>query len=318
MATPQWQIDADSLNNSLKMPDAPQANTGLIGAAATATPSTYDAATASAPSKAITNNATSTNWDVTAPQTVAGQVKGLIDANDPLQQQAETFAKQQMNARGGLNSSMYVGAARDAQNRAALPIAQADAATNANSAQYNATVANTTSQFNTAAQNQAIRDKFAADQQAAITNANAENSALAQNAQQTQAASQLNATQQNDMTRAQFDANNKLAMFNADTAAKQILTQADANLKTVLSMADKDTKEYLGNLDANTRSLIQTNAGAATLFSNYIQQMAQVMVSDKLDVTGKQAAIDNLKTGLKDSMAIQGAIADLDLSALLV
>lgn len=318
MATPQWQVDASTLNDQNKLPDAPVAQTANMGATTLATPSTYSATAAASPDKYTTKDATANNWNITAPQTVSSQVKGLIDANSPLQQQAETRANLAMNNRGLLNSSMAVGAAQDAVINAATPIAQADASINANAAQFNANAANAATQFNAGQQNQAARDKFSVDNQTALNNAQSINQANAQNAQQAQAASQLNAQQSNAMTQAQFDSGNKLAMFNADAAAKQILAQSENNLKTVIAMADKDTREYLGALSANTQSLTTTNAGAATLFNNYITQMSAVMTADKLDVAGKQAAIDNLKTGLKDSLAIQGAIADLDLVGLLV
>ena len=88
------------------------------------------------------NNPDPVKWDITPDQTVAGQVKSIIDSDSPLMQQAATSGLQQANKRGLINSSMAVGATQDSLYRAATPIAGADAATNANAAQFNANAQN--------------------------------------------------------------------------------------------------------------------------------------------------------------------------------
>ena len=80
----------------------------------------------------------STNWNTNPSQMVQGQLTNIIASDSPLIQQAKTGALQQMNQRGLINSSMAIGAGQDAVIRNALPIAQQDATTNANSAQFNA------------------------------------------------------------------------------------------------------------------------------------------------------------------------------------
>lgn len=117
--------------------------------------------TAPAPAATAPTPAAPTPWNVQPDQTVAGQVKKIIDTNSPLSQQAETRSLQQSNARGLLNSSMAVGAGQSALYDAALPIAQADASVNANAGQFNA---NADNQFG-------LADKsIAAAKEAAATN----------------------------------------------------------------------------------------------------------------------------------------------------
>lgn len=99
--------------------------------------------------------AATTDWKVDKPQTVQGQIAGIVDSGSPLMKQAETRALQRANARGMLNSSMAVGAAQGAVYDAAMPIAQQDANTFARSGEFNASEANRTSQFNANAENQA-------------------------------------------------------------------------------------------------------------------------------------------------------------------
>lgn len=300
MTAPQWQIDAQNLKPII--PEPPVASSGLIGQTMQSTPSSYSSVAAPTTGKAETYD-----WNVTPEQTVESRMQGLISQNSPLMQQADTIARQEANARGGLLGSYAQGARQDAVMRQALPIASQDATTFGNAAQANA-------QARTGAE----ANRAAMEQQTSLTNAGAQTAALAQNAQQTQAASQLNAQQQNLMQTQQAELAQKSNEFNVDNITKQQLANADASLKTLLSMADKDTREYLGELDANSRALLQTSSGAATIFANYLNEMAQVQTSQNLDLAGKTAAMENLKTGMKDALAIQGAIADLDLVGLLV
>lgn len=115
-------------------------------------------------------------WTIDGKQTVAGQVQDLIAQNSPLIEQARTNAKQQMNARGLVNSAMGVSAGETAAYSAALPIAQADAATYAKAAGYNtdqinqknlqdAQFTNAASQFNAAAINDATLQQMANENQ---------------------------------------------------------------------------------------------------------------------------------------------------------
>lgn len=96
-----------------------------------------------------------TPWNVTTPQTVQGQLQTVLDPNNPLMVQARTQADQQSNARGLINSSIGVSAGEDAMIKNALPIAQQDATTNANSGQFNANSSNQANAFNAQASNTA-------------------------------------------------------------------------------------------------------------------------------------------------------------------
>lgn len=84
-----------------------------------------------------------TPWNVDpAKQTVAGQMQGLMQSDNPLQVQARTRAKQSANSVGLMNSSMAVQAGEMAAMNAALPIAQADAQTHQSAASQNAKASN--------------------------------------------------------------------------------------------------------------------------------------------------------------------------------
>ena len=116
--------------------------------------------------------ATPTQWNVTAPQTVQGQIKDIINPNSPIMQQARTGALEQMNSRGLANSSMAITAGDDAAYRAAIPIATADASTYAKSASYNADAQNQANLANAQLQNQAGQSNLTASTQTSIAKMN--------------------------------------------------------------------------------------------------------------------------------------------------
>jgi hypothetical protein len=98
-------------------------------------------------------------WEVAKNQTVAGQIEQIIAADSPLMQQARMRAMQASNQRGLLNSSMAASAGESALYDAAMPIAQQDAGTFAQAAQFNTDATNTFARDS----NAFTRDAFMAD-----------------------------------------------------------------------------------------------------------------------------------------------------------
>lgn len=101
--------------------------------------------------------ATVTPWTVDKNQTVQGQVADITKAGGPLMEMAEARSRERANASGMLNSSMAVTAGQRALYEAALPIAQQDANTYAQSGQFNAGSTNRASEVNAGFANDAGR-----------------------------------------------------------------------------------------------------------------------------------------------------------------
>lgn len=154
--------------------------------AATSTPATPQAAT-----YAASTLGTPTQLGVGSEQTVQGQLKNIMDPNNPIIMQAMTEGKQAANANGLLNSSIAIGAAQDSAYKAAIPIAEQDAGT------YN----------NDYATNTAADNAFSVDNQNAIN-----------------AAGQFNAGAQNTLTGQQIAAN--ASTSNAQTSANASTSNA--------------------------------------------------------------------------------------------
>lgn len=247
-----------------------------VGAGQTATAASIGYTPATTP--------TTNNWNVTEDQTVAGQVKGLIAANSPLQQQAETRALQKVNERGLLNSSLAVGAGQAALYDAALPIATADAASYGRAAGYNA---DTTNKFSAAGYDAA-------------------NQAKAFEADATNRTSQFNTETQNRQLQADQTSINQAKQYGAE-----------ATNKALLASLDSGTQTQLADIKANYSVLMQTSSSAADLQKQTFTNITNISNSSTMDQAAKDTAVANQIAMLKTGLGIIGAVGNLDLEPLL-
>ncbi len=209
---------------------------------------------------------------VSNPSLVENRISGLLSRDSDYMRRAETFANQQSNRRGLLNSSMAVGAAHGAAIDAALPIAQQDAQAFANmemanlqyqnqARQLSAEAQRINAQFNAGQLNQAERDNALADienrqfnaeleHQTKIANMAAQNEAARTGAIQTQQGEQFNAelAQQAEIEGARLDT--QAAETNA--LAAQAEGQFNTNLLQQANMfnAEQDLTAALANYEA--------------------------------------------------------------------
>jgi hypothetical protein len=192
-----------------------------------------DTATTPTPEKATT-----TDWNISAPQTMQGQLQSVLSQSSPLMQMAQTNALQGMNKRGLLNSSMAVGESQKALYNYAMPIAQADANLNAQNAQFNTSAKNQADQFN-------VQQKNAADQF---------------NTQQQNAMGQYNAGQINDLVKTQLDYNNRETLMGLEAQYKTLM-QANQSADGIYQQAIKNIADIQNNkdLDAATKSTMINN-----------------------------------------------------------
>lgn len=205
--------------------------------------------------------ATTTDWTPDANSTVAGQVAKITAAGSPLIDQAETAAKQQMNKRGLLNSSLAITAGQDAVYRTALPIASQDASTFAEAGRFNAGAKNSASQFNTG---------MLAD------------------------LGKFNATAANQATLQQRDAGISSGQMQqqAELNRKQIQQQYDNQRQMLTAQTD----EQLRLLDAQNGTKLSDSyrATSQSTYDAYIADVQRIQESD-MDPDVKAAQVANLQ-----------------------
>lgn len=245
------------------------------------------------------NQAGLTSWDVNDPQTVAGQFNGLIAQNSPLIKQARTSALQSANQKGLINSTMAVGAGEQAAYNAALPIAQADAATFANAAKYNADASNANAQFNTNAKNTAAQFTATALNTAASQNQQAENTANQYNANAQNSASQFNATAANQASQTNAAADNSASQFNSQNELQN--NQFNTQQQNAVNEANSQREQQASTTNAAaTNAQIQQsvdNAFKAKIASSDNQtkmELAKLQSSTQLDIANVEASYKQL------------------------
>jgi hypothetical protein len=253
-----------------------------------------------------TQAANTTDWAVDKPQTVSGQVEGLIAKESPLMQQAETRSLQKMNERGLVNSSMAVGAGQSALYDAALPIAQQDANTYANAGKFNADAKNQASQFNAAQKNTMTSQLLDTGFKGLIANQAAKNDAV-----KTDATLGLQASLANQ------DAGVKERLTAFDGAMKMAMQGADTEAKLQLQQLGDATKIQLANIEAQYKQSLETSAGMTRTYQTMIEQIAGIMAQKDMDAASKQTAINHLTTLYNGALKVQEQVSGLELGSLL-
>jgi hypothetical protein len=249
-----------------------------------ATAATYNpaqaAATTTAPTKSADFSAVESNDD----QLVQSRIKGIIDENSPLMQQAGTAAKQVAAQRGLVNSSMAVTAGQDALYRAAMPIAQQDAQTRAQQAMANAQDKNQTTRFNVA---------------------------------ETNKGEQFNVGETNQTARLNTTEANKAGEFNAGQVnnAQQMNIKAQMDMK--LQQLDAVTRTNLVNIEANYKTLMQASQSASDLYQQTVDAISKLQNNKDLDAASRNKLIEQQTQLLQSGMNLIGNMNNLNLGSLL-
>jgi ethanolamine utilization protein EutP (predicted NTPase) len=262
----------------------PNASTGPDAAPPALTPAQsglLDRALA-APVPATTPTATAATYNpslatLNPNDTVENRVARIAGGDSPVVQQAETAAAQAANARGLLNSSIAVGAGRDAAIKSALPIASQDASASLSVNQQNQAAQNAASQFNTGSQNAIAQQQLSGEQ------------AMQQEAARTESAKQLQA----------------------------ITSQQTAQLETSLQQLRGNQSVTLANIEANYKQLLQSSQSSSQLFSQISASISDILKEPNIPVEQKQQLVDKQLELLKNGLAVIGGISNLDLSNIL-
>lgn len=217
-------------------------------------------------------------YEVAPKATVASQIKDIISSGSPLMEQAETSARNAMNARGLINSSQAITAGQDSVYRAATPIATADAATYA----------------------QAGRDTTNAQNTALASEALAKNTAGLQDATQKTATSQFNAGQTNAAMSAAAGASNAVALQGQ---------QNTANLQNI--KANRDADIAITNLTNANHTLLQTSQGAQALYSQMLQNLSNIIQNKDMSEAQKTQALNDGVQQLNDALGVMSTIAGI-------
>ncbi len=213
-------------------------------------------------------------------QTVQGQLDTITSKSSPLMQQAERRARESMNSRGLLNSSLAIGAGQDAMIGQALPIAQQDAQTYSNAAIKNVDSTNAALNFGANAKNQASLAGAQLETDVSKTNAAAVNDASAR------AADAYNTTGQN--------------LLQSDTQKE--LASLDSATRIQLQNLNSASQVQLNTIDNQYRQLLQANTNAASMYSQAVAAIGNISANTSLSQAAKDNAIQTQLNMLQEAL----------------
>lgn len=280
-----------------------------------------------------------TDWQPGSDATVQGQLTTILDKGSPLMDRAATKALQGMNQRGLLNSSIAVGAGQSALYDAAMPIAQQDAAVNADAGKFNAGAKNTAaltnaglstdvSKFNAGSKvsTQQQEADFAHQERMQTADIGSRYDLANMDAQTRIALQKADAENQQKLQAA--NAVLQMGLQASDNAVKQSMQAYQLAVQQQMQGKDNETKLALATLDANTqttladinnrfRAQLQGSQSMAASYQSMVDGITRIMVDPNMDAGAKQAAINNLTTLYNNALSMQSQVTGLELGSLL-
>lgn len=309
----------------------PTTATPSLSSLYTTNPGTQDAtaSTAANPTAAPVTNATagtvstggvlSQAKDYTAAQNTVDpdqlastQLSKITSEDSPLMEQARQSGLNTANSRGMINSSLAAGNAEAEMVKQATPIAQQNAATEANS-----------SLANQAATNQASAQNASLDTQSSEQNASVNAQINELQAQMQTAVSQGNASAANAIAEQlqqlqtqtdQFNAAQKTSVSQSNAAATNAMTSqvlqanSDMNKQYLAGTQSMD----LATIQGRYQNLIAQNAAAASLYNSYFQSISETMSNTNLDPARAAQIVAVQQQTLAAGLALMDSMNGLD------
>jgi len=215
--------------------------------------STYTPPNAPLPGDTSNTNVNPALQNVTADQTVQGQLSNILKTGNPIIDQARAAAMEAANARGLQNSTLAAQAGEEAAVQSALPIATSDAATYQKQALANQDIQNQflASKLST---NEDIQKAYQAFLQSNYTAAqddklkayiNDSSNTSAQKIAALQSATQMNITNANNAER--------LTEAGMNIASQQLMQQAgftNADMLAMTTIQDTELRQYTDQVNA--------------------------------------------------------------------
>jgi hypothetical protein len=235
------------------------------------------------------------NWQVDPnTMTVQSQMKNVMDPNSQLMQQAQTQGLEYANGRGLINSSIGQSAVQDSMLKAALPIAQQDAATYAKSASENAglntSIANTITGSNTSMYGTDVgsnTQKYGIDTSAATQKYSTDVSAATQKYG-------IDVSSATQLSTANLQANMQNLLADKNITSGEKIATMQSNTSLMINANNITSGEKIANLQSTTQTTIAdkniTSAEKLTGLNNANQLL---MSNNQLSMQEKLTGLNN-------------------------
>ncbi len=240
--------------------------------------------------------------EVTSQETVKGQIAGILDEESPILTTARTRAKEKSAERGLQNTSMAVQAGEQAVIESALPIAQQDAETFAQSAQsaqesgqrmaetaFTGELSKDISEHEYGLKEELVATEYAEKQELA------------------EAENKFVMMQNEALAKAEFELNQMLEQGRFDVASLQ---EHGQSVRQELELA---SSEYIAKLDLNSQERQAAMASAESIGQQYQVALQDIATSD-LSSSAKHQASLNARTTYSSTLQASASIANIDIA----
>jgi hypothetical protein len=256
--------------------------------------------------------------DVTEPELVQNQLSNLLNSNSKYMQDARRQGLEQANALGGLGGTVGTGASMTSALRAALPIAQQDAATFTKVASENMQALNQFSQLNHQRATQLALGEMDSNTRVMTANISA-SASLAQTRLQTaaqrdiawldsetkQKITQMQGAIQARLAKNQFEYNKILTDMEVSGRLAQTQMQGEYNMANTQVMGEYNLAQQ-EQVNAMQRETNYTTS-ATGLYQGYLDRIA-ALNGMEMDDAARERAIASITEGAKSSYSLLNSL----------
>lgn len=112
-------------------------------------------------------------------------------------------------------------------------------------------------------------------------------------------------------------AKNQSGLLAQQGAQTSQLSAQQAGQEREIQALRGDQAAHVADIEAQYKTLMQTNASAASLFNEYQKNIASILDDPNTTAAQKQAAVEKMSQVLQASLTIMGGVSNLDLTSLL-
>lgn len=209
----------------------------------------------------------------------ATQATEIMSESSPLMRQARNEGMLSAAKRGLGNSSIAAGASQAAATKAAVPLAQQNAA---------------------------------AEQKQDLTNQQYEQQAEQVNVTEGNKAAMLDATEQNKMQQQYDDTRAKADMTDATEYNKSVMQKYSADAELNRTWLSGDISKTMAHIQGQYQELIAVNQSAASMFGSTLSGLADMWANSEVPLKQKNAYTASTMNFLQNGLKVTASIADME------
>jgi len=228
--------------------------------------------------------------DMAAGADAAGQMNKITSEDSPMMRQARQEGMLSAAKRGLGNSSISAGASQAAATKAALPLAQQNAANEQQQSMANQAATNRATEISTLEQNKME----------------------AQNIAEANRLAGLDATEQNKMIQQYDEQAFKAAVTDATEKNKAAMQKFSGDQEIMQTWMSGEISKNLAHLNGQYQQVITQNQTAAQMYGNTLDSLADMWANPEVPMKQKNAFATSAMNFLEGGLKVTASITNMD------